>query len=293
MSNKCFSNAVFCVCLSMAVLVPSTGAHAAEITKAKGKSVLIKFDPAAEQLAVGEKHFALVDGKKKALIEITQVKAGQALGKILKGNAEASATLQLAAGAAAGETNSQRPQRRSRSSESPWSGISFGVLAGAGMDSQTVKVARTPTTSENVSLSGTGFGARLFADLPLMNQIGLFGRLGVEKFGGTGKSNIGSEKVDFTFLAVDGLIHFDFMTGDWVPFAMAGISMMYPISQSTGGLLKENTSFSTVALGGAGFNWRLSDTMYATFHGEYGYFLLQTEVTTSIIAARGGIGLQF
>jgi hypothetical protein len=271
-----------------------SAARAADVIQAKDGRVLIRFTPGSETIKEGEKYFVMVDEKKRAIVEIKQVKGDKAIGQVVKSSSGAALTggkLKFAqtGGASASKTANNSHGRRARSrsgamSSRPSADMSWGVLGAYGLDSQTIK---------SISLSGSGYELKGFFATPLIDNLDLVGRVGYEKFLVTGKSNLGNEKVDIQFLSADGLFQYNFTESSVVPYVMAGMAFKYPLSQSSGGLLVEKSTIQAVALAGGGVNWNFSQNWYACFQAEYSYFLMQTDVTTSVIAIRAGLGLPF
>src|SRR5688572_4850623 len=102
------------------LLFTGVNAEAARVTKVKGDQVLI--DGEGMELTEGEKYFVIIDGKRKGIVELTQVKGGRAKGKVTKGKAAQDATIQARSGGGSGSQASDdsgtTKKRRSRSSSS-------------------------------------------------------------------------------------------------------------------------------------------------------------------------------
>jgi uncharacterized protein (TIGR02001 family) len=74
-------------------LLFSISGEAAEITKGNSRAVIIQFDPLEENFVVGDKLLVSKDGKKSGLLEITKVRGGRFLARIIKGTAAPGMTI--------------------------------------------------------------------------------------------------------------------------------------------------------------------------------------------------------
>lgn len=283
------------------LLFPSS-AFAARVMQVKGKQVLIDLE--GDSASVGDKYFVMISDKKRGLLTITKTGKTRAVATLNKGKAEPQATLQFAKAAAGGAASEGGDQAEAapRKSRAKKSGMTFGVLGGYSMDSQTAKLVDrsvTPNTFLDVAMSGTGFSLLGFADIPYSGSLGFIGRGGVETFNvkGTASKALCSGPsanclTEITYLTLDALLRYNFGSGSFVPFAAAGLGIYYPLSKATTAL-SPDIAMSTVLLADLGFNYYLSPTTYIPMMVEYGLFPPGPDVSTSIIAVRVGLGMAF
>lgn len=286
-------------------LIPSA-ADAGTVEKAKGAVAIVAFDAATDGTpAVGDKFFAIENGKKKALFEVVVVKNGKGKVKVLKGKiAEGMTTLaagkgkgaqEAAAGAApadpdaaaadAAEQSGKKKKIRTAGGAAVFQDMTFGLVGGYAMDSQSVTIAGT--TSQ--SMSGTGMSAKAFVDIPVTTSLGLLTRVGAEQF----NVQSGAFKTEIMYASVDLLLKYVFSTGTFVPFGFGGLGLHFPISKTSNILDINRISSTTVFFGGAGINWLLGGSTYFQLTGEYGMFPPSNDVSTSFIAVRTGLGFRF
>lgn len=270
-------------------------AEAARVTRVKGNQVMIDLEGSSDY-AEGSRYIVIVDGKKKAVIEITKAKGGKAIGKVLKGKPAQDGTLQALGGTSgAGSKTASKPRRsrsaRDRSTGDMFSDLTVGAVLGFSSNKQDVDT-RTESTNEvvPVSMSGSGFSLKAFGDLPISGNFGAIGRVGLEKFGVSGSTAIGEKKTDIMYLTADLLLRYSFLDGDFKIFPLGGLGLHYPISKSSGVLNVQQISATTIFFLGGGMQYKFSDTMYATASAEYGLFPPSNDVKTSLIAIRGGVG---
>jgi len=287
----------FAITLALALLLASNDAVAARIKQTKNTQALIDLEGADAK--VGDKFFAMDSGKKRALLEITQLKSGRALARIVKGKAQAGYELQAipSAGgdAAAGQASDKEASQRSRKRRSQ-TGMYVGGLLGYGMDTQSVKVSNAAgTASETDAMTGSGFSGKGVLDMPVAGDLGLIARLGAETFSLTGSSVLrlcggtANCSTSITYLTGDLLLRYSFPLGTFTPYLAAGFGLHFPITKSSNILDESKISATTVAFGGGGVMWKVGEDSYIPIHIEYGYFLGSSgDVTTSLISARIG-----
>lgn len=260
-----------------AMLSPNT-ADAARVTKANSKQVVLQLD-SGESLSSGQTMIVMVNGKKKALVEVTKVRGTQAVGNIKKssgGNLVGGTAVMYAAGGSGGS-------KKHHSGDNPFGDLTVGGLLGYSMDSQTVN---------SQAMSGSGIGLKAFGDVPISGGLGAIGRAGFEQFNVSGGSLNG--KTNILYLTTDLLVRYTFMQSTWSPFVAGGIGIHFPLSKSsTNALEVSKISATSVFLINGGTNYAISDTMYVTALLEYGMFPPSNSVSTHFISLRGGMGFKF
>jgi hypothetical protein len=277
--------------IALAVFLTTVAAHAARVTVVKGQQVLVDLAGSSTPVMEGEKYFVVIGGKKRAVITITQIKGGKAKGRILKGRAQVGGTLLATSG---GRSRGGGGGGGS-SSGGMFGDMTLGALGGYAMDSQSVTTICTATggTAETIAMSGSGFSAKAFGDMPISGPLGVIGRAGIEQFNVSGNSSCGGVKTSIMYVTADLLLRYRLMEGSFQPFAQVGLGLHFPMSKTSDVLDVNKISATSVFFFGAGLNYYTSNTMYIQALVEYGMFPPSTDVKTSMIAVRGGVGMKF
>lgn len=265
------------------------------IEKVKGQQVLLSFDDPTAEIHPGDRFFGTEDGKKKALIEIVKAKSGKAIGKILKGNAKEGMDLMAASSKKKDDSQhadsaepSKKPHRvRNAGVATLFQDLTIGALLGYSMDSQSVAITGVGTTS----MAGGGFSLKGFADIPISGDLSLLSRGGVEQF--YVKASTSSSQTSIMYANLDLLLKYGFGGQTVRPFMLGGIGLHFPISKSSDVLNVDKIASTTVFFAGGGLNWVLGGNSYMQFSAEYGMFPPSNDVTTYMIAVRGGMGFRF
>lgn len=271
----------------------SSHAEAARITRVKENQVMVDLEGSSDY-AEGSRYIVIVGGKRKAVIELSKIKNGKAIGKVLKGKPAQDGTLTPMGGGSA-PSKSASKSRRTRARDSggdSFSDLTVGAVLGFASDSQTVTSTATPTQpAGTISMSGSGFSLKAFADLPISGNLGAIGRVGLEKFSVKGTFPNGEPTAtDITYLSADLLVRYNFLEGAIKVFPLAGLGIHYPISKTSGPLNVQQISATTIFFFGGGAQYKFSDNMYAVASAEYGLFPPSNDVKTNLIAVRGGVG---
>lgn len=273
----------------------SENANASTVGKVRGKQAIVVFD-GGETPAAGDKFFALDGGKRKAILEVVQFKNGKAKVKILKGTAKegmtvASATRKSKATQTADsdesvdEPTSATKPLRNAGKATLFKDMTIGAVGGYAMDSQTVTIAGSA-----VAMTGSGFSFKGFADIPVAGDLSLLPRAGAEQF----NVQNGNAKTSILYAVADLILKYSFGGKNFIPFAMGGLGIHFPLSKSSELALDVNRiSSTTVFYAGGGFNYAIGGSTYFQLTGEYGYFPPSNDVTTSMIAVRTGLGFRF
>jgi hypothetical protein len=138
-------------------------------------------------------------------------------------------------------------------------------------------------------MTGSGFSAKGFVDVPVTGSLGLLSRIGVEQF----NVAAGLSKTEIMYAAADLMLKYTFNEGTFVTFAMGGLGLHFPISKTSNVLNINQISSTTVFYGGGGFNWLIAGSTYLQATAEYGMFPPSNDVATTFIAARSGLGFRF
>ena len=280
----------------------SSEAYASAVEKVSKSQAIVVFDE-GETPSPGDKFFALDNGKRRAVLEVVQFKNGKAKVKILKGkpavgmNVTAAGKAKASSQASADESSDSddaavdgpktRKKKRVRDAGAAtlFKDTTIGIVGGYAMNSQQV----SPAGQTARAMTGSGMSVKGFLDVPVTGSLNLYARFGAEQF------NVTADvvKTEILYGVADLLLKYAFSEGTFVPFAMAGLGIHFPLSKTSDVLNPNNISPTTVFYGGGGFNFAMSGSMYLQATAEYGMFPPSNEVSTSLIAVRGGIGLRF
>lgn len=273
--------------ISYALLSAPT-AEAARVDKVKGKQVLIINEDT--DIQEGEKYFIVIDGKKRAVVEITKVRGGKSIGRITKGRAAPDASVEPVrrSSSTAKRTERQAPSSSEDADQDPDIVTKpkniIGAVVGYAMDSQTVNDGVS-----TVSMSGSGYSLKAYGDIPMSGRLGVIGRGGAEQLDLTGSGH----KTTILYLTADALLRYSFSEGVWAPFVAGGLGLHFPLSKSSTKLDESRISSTTVFFANAGVNYRMDRRMYLTALAEYGFFPPSQSVSTNFIALRFGAGFQY
>lgn len=295
-------------------------AWSAQITKMKGNKVLINLDGATYR--EGEELFALnANGKKLAIIKITQVKGEKAIGEITKGKAEEgySVVAKSAAGSTAAHASTAESQQESADESQDDSSntrtrmkrkkIAGGVLLGYAMNTMSLTAQYQPASgalrSASTNLTGSSFSIKGFGDYDLMPEVTIRGAFGLEPFAAKGDASTGGQNicgdgassscsVSFNYITFEGSIHYNFLTGKNRAWVGAGYAFMFTASKSlnipnlqTAGSTNQMLLVSVGADFGIGKKGHFIPVV-----AEYGY-IPGDNVKASAIYLRAGYGIPF
>lgn len=279
-------------------LLPLSLAEAAKVSRAKGRTVEIEMS-AGDDFVKGDRANVIgSSGKPVGYLRIVKIKAGKkALAKLEKGKAPIGASVVLKAGTA-GSDKASAPSKSKDEPANPSSDIIIGALVGFDIDSQSVKASSSNgSVTESVSMSGSGFSAKAYADISLGDEFGVIGRFGLETFKVTGTSTnllcqSGTSQnceTTITYLSGDLLARYNFSPGTLNPYAAAGLGIYFPLSKKTNILDETKIASTTVFLLGGGIHWNIG-SLYIPVSIDYGIFPPSNQVSTNFIAGRAGLG---
>lgn len=270
-------------------------AFAARVEKVKDKQILI--DNESTDIREGEKYFVIIEGKKKGVVKITKVKNGKSVGVLTKGKAEVDSAVEPTGHSSKGPTEAvsdedilkkKRHKKGKKGSDGDDSTPQtiVGVLVGYAMDSQSASVLDSNNNAVKNSLSGSGYSLKGFGDIPLSESLGAIARGGIEQL----NLASGSNNSAIMYATADILLRYSFGSGGFVPYVSGGMGIHFPLSKSSTYLDVPRISSTTVFFFNAGFNMKMSDTMYLVGVLEYGMFPPSNDVSTSFITGRFGLG---
>jgi hypothetical protein len=270
-------------------------ALAAKVSAVKNNKMMIALE--GESTSPGSEFFVLNDqGKKVALVKITQVKGDRAVAEITKGTAQPGYSLQAHGGSGVSTSASASSSKDSyydkKLSQTVHNGNSWGVVGGYLMNSMAVQ-----TSSINTNMTGTGFGALGFYDYALSPSIILRGMGGFETYNVAGVNSSASPgsactancDLKISYLSMYGYGRWNFLQGNYTSWIGLGSGYLYPMTTPT------STVFTSGQLGAnqifvfsAGMDIRLHNKSYIPITIEYGLFPTTATVTATIIYLRAG-----
>lgn len=280
-------------------------AFAGSVSQLKGSKALIQLE--GEPAQAGQEFYVLdSNGKRIALIKISQVKGDRAIGEVTKGTAVLGASTKLKA--RPGEHSPPNEPRTTSASSSTNSTkrkkISGGVLAGYAMNSMklTVQNPSAPLIKEDVTLTDSSFSVKAFADYDLSPEFTIRAATGYESFAVKGStavaicSNGASKdcKVAFDYLTFEGSAHYNFITGSTRAWAGLGYAFLLQMAKSLDvPNLSADGGQNQMILISAGADFGLSGGSFIPVVLEYGMFPGSSNVVASAIYARVGYGFNF
>ena len=272
-------------------------ALAAKIISVKQNKVLIDLE--GQNLPVGQKLFSIdSSGKKRAVIQIRQVKNGKAVADITKGQSTPSHRLQVIAGGPpinTAKTDAQQSSSKSRGG--PRSTSSWGLQGGYAMNTMKVKLSSTP-----VDLTGSSFSLKGFYATKLDGAISVKGSVGYETFsakgtissGTCGDSNSADCNVDISYLGMDALIRYSFVDNSSFNFwAGGGLAFLFAIGKESNVLDTGKITSNQAIVGAIGFDYILSGGSYIPVEFDYNLFPDNNSTSASQMVLRVGYGWDF
>ncbi len=276
-------------------LVFSMDCDAAEVTKVKGRNVLVNLS--GESAQAGDTFYLLNSaGKKKAIIKITKVKGDQAIAHVSAGAAEVGMSLQRRMGGGGGGAGGGgRVASRSSGGGSHKQQSYWGLMGGLSMNNMQVDLPSTPP--QTVTLTGMGFSAEGFFDYKLFEHVWFRGLAGYQGFSGTGPDTCapGNQtcNVNISYLGITFLGRYLFTDGDFRPWLGGGFSLLFPATKSSTALDPGSINNSGIFVFTGGADWSISPDMYIPFSVEYALFPKSATVGASWFAVRAGIAWPF
>lgn len=267
-------------CLAINAQIAMAG-QVSKVNNAKKQTVLTLDSEEVETLHEGDELYSTQNGAKKALLQITKIKGKRALAKIIKGKVVKGQDLLLKAG-----TESSVYEGASKGGKNK---LELGVLFGFAMDKQTTKNA-----SGTASLAGNGMSLKAMGDMSLMGAIGVRAEVGLEQFKAKASKDGLDYKTDINYLDVGVAVRYRLIDTRTKVFVAIGMDILVPVSKTVQRTVDEASVAPTTVLnlkGGAHFP--VGRKYFVPVQADYYYFPPSSDVTTSIIAVRGGFGMYF
>lgn len=280
---------------------------AATIAGVKGQKVLINLE--GDSVEVGDEFFLIDPAKEKrtAIVRITQVKGGKALGELLRGKAEKGHTLRAKAASpmSADYTPSVSEDRSSPMSLAGGDNFlrvlknSWGVTGSyitTSMDATvtyTIPVIGTRDTT-SASMSGSGFGAGGFYDYVLTPSLVGRAYAGLEQFNAAGSASkagcAGSTNCDakINYLSMYGILKWYPLQDKYRVWAGGGMGYLLALSKSSTALNESKISANQVFTAAVGIDIQRDRMNYIPVSLEYNLFPSTEAVKASMILIKAG-----
>lgn len=273
--------------LGVLVVIFAPSVFAAQISKVKGRAVLISLD--GESVIIGDQFYVInASGKRNAIVVIKKiVKKDQAIGSITAGkDVLPGETLKRRDGAPIKQASQDKSSGPTKLQKAYW-----GLLAGYNMNNMNVDLS----TGSTVSLSGSAFSAKVMFDYMLFRHVWFRGSSGYQGFSVTGPSSCAGAActADITYLAFDFVGRYVFTEGDFRPWLGGGFSMLFPATKSSSALDTASITNASVFLFMGGMDFQVSPKMYVPVSVEYALFPKSSTTDASWYSLRLGLAWAF
>ncbi|KYG60996.1 hypothetical protein AZI86_18820 [Bdellovibrio bacteriovorus] len=247
-------------------------------------------DSEGASLNVGDKIMGRdANGKARALIEVTQVKGGRALGTVLKGKASNDLTLNTHTPSSSGSSDSGGGRATANKS-------SGGIMLGYSMNSMTVK----PSGSTSISLTGSSFALSGMYQMTVDGGFGARILAGYETLVAKGDSSTAtcggstSCEVDLSYLGIEALGKYAFGPASGTQFWVgAGLGFLIAMSKSSNILDTSKISTNQTIVAALGMDWRLSPTTFIPLQFDYAIYPDNATSSATQMILRAGYGFSF
>lgn len=276
-------------------------ANAAKVVQAKNGKVLIDLEG---ETANPNQNAVLInaDNKRVAIVQISQVKNGKAIGTVTKGQAQGNEKVTLIvpkSGTDTASSESSGGNQVYRTSSKKMS-VVLSLMSNSMTTKQSNGAQPTPTT-EDVSMKGSTFGVTGVVDWPFTSSLILRGTFGYEPFKATGTAssnmcdNLTSTNctADITYLSAGGYARYDFTKSKTQFWAALGGTFKFPMSKSTTALKQDDIKMTMTYGAAGGLDFFLSNKTFIPVSLEQQFFLKSDTVSASIMLIRVGYGQAF
>ena len=275
-------------------------AMAAKVSQVKNNKVMLSLE--GDGTTTGSELFIInPQGKKVAIVRVTQVKGDRAIGDIVKGSVKPGYTTQLksagsgSASSSAGSSSSGDSYYDKKLNQRAHTGNSYGVIGGYLMNSMSASFTPVAGGSKvNPSMSGTGFGALGFYDYALSSSFVGRAMVGMEQYNVAGSittadcSLTTNCSVNLTYLSMYGYGRWNLTQGNYKTWIGGGFGYLYAMGKASTFLKADQISANQIFMFSAGMDIRLSAKTYVPVSLEYGMFPSSDSVKASIIYLRAG-----
>lgn len=292
------------------VLLSTAAVHAAEITQVRENRVLITTTD-LEGLIKGDELIAsLSNGKRTAILKVSQIKGGKAIADVVKGMPGVGQSVTWKNGGPsvardmreadftsdAGEEKAINKYRDVLSSK--YTGRSWGLMGEMIMTSMSAKVSTGSGAfkqEDTVAMKGNSFGLVGYYDFPILRNFHFRALGGYEPYNATGTSKInGCESgtgcsFNVTYLGAHGQAKFNFLeTRNYRAWVLGGYGLMLAMAKSSNVIKTSDITFNQLFTGSVGADFTVSRKNYIPVAIEYGLFPSSETVSTSVITLRAG-----
>lgn len=256
----------------------SLPAHAVKIQSVKDKQALLETE--GDQVRTGDRFYAVSsDGKKRAILQVKQVRGDRALAVVLRGRALLSHSLE--------PYTARGGRKASGSSNKGW-----GLTAGYSSNSMTVK----PNSTTSISLSGSSFNLSGFYQLNLDGKISarILGGYEALVASGTSATCSGECKVDIGYLGVEALVRYSFINSSSMEFwGGAGLGFLFAMNKTSNILNTSKISTNQTIVGALGLDYKLSRSTFIPLQLDYALYPENSTSSATQIILRAGWGRSF
>ena len=267
-------------------------AQAAQVSKVNQTQAIV--DLQGEVTSPGAEFYSVnSDGKKVSLLVVKQIKGERALMLIKKGKATVGESVQAKSAASAKKSSGAKRTLSRRST------LSGGILGSYAMSTMSMAV-QVATVKEDVKMTDSSFGAKIFVDYDLSPSITIRAATGYETF--AAKGTITTElcggtndcHANYNYLPLEGSAHYNFMTGDNRAWVGLGYSFLIEMSRDVNipNLNSENKTNQSI-LFSLGADFKMGASNFIPVVVEYAMFPGSTNVTASATYVRAGYGFSF
>lgn len=283
------------------VLALPFSAWAGTVQQVKNGKVLMSLD--GEEASVGDEFYVVnSSGKKTAIVQITQVKNGKALGMITKGKAAPNDSTELKGSGGGGMESSGGGGGKAfiRSNMKK-----FGINIKMMMNAITTKQQdnSTPPLQEDVAMKGSNMGLMGTLDYPLSPMLIGRGTVAYEMLdiAGTATRNVCGGKTStacdakITYLSFGGYARYDIIKSAFNLWVGAGGTLKIPMSKSSTSLTEGDIKMANTIAFTAGVDYQMNNKYFIPVSFEYHYSLNKSDTVPTIdqIAIQGGFGFLF
>ncbi len=291
--------------------------RADQVAQVKGQKALLEFDQTTT--TPGEEFYTLDgEGKRKAILRITQVKGKKALAEILRGKPEAGHSLSpKVAPSQPSSLTSNTPDKSARkkkrksldptheqSEETTYfaaspSAPSWGGLANFYMNSMTAKTIVTGPREVTVNLQGNSFGIGGFYDYRWSPHLGIRGIGAFDQYQLSGTTpfndcdNTTNCSVSINYLSGYGIARYDFKQGETKFWAGGGFGYLFALSKSSSILDTNQISTNLVYVLSVGGDIQMGGKSFIPLQFDYAIFQGSSSVKSNSMILRAGYGFYF
>jgi hypothetical protein len=288
----------------------SVSSWAASVSAVKGQKTLINLE--GSEANPGDEFFLInpANGKKNAIVRITQVKNGKAIAEIVKGRAAQGFTLQAkasgsSAGGSAAAAHASSDVSSYENTGSTYKGRggdylmipkdSWGIVGEYLMNTMDATHTVGGSVTATANMKNSSFGAGGFYDYVYTPELIARGGVALEQFSVKGASDVAGDcsgsdcKADITYLTMSALGKYNFNIGKYRPWVGAGGGFMIAVSKSSNILKESEISTNQVLTAAFGVDIQMSRKNYIPVSLEYSTFFPPAElVKAHMIILKGG-----